>query len=152
MMLRKASILRIDQRWIPDAWILRPQFKLWPSQRHRATIWMLAQFVAFRTQHRKERTNSKYIYHLQEALQTIYLHKHRLKLVGNYLTILTVGSTPGQNDGNTEVNRKRHFEQLTQQGTKKNHYTQILPSFCYDKPYTNTSLNLQRTMYTVISK
>jgi hypothetical protein len=98
MKLRIASILRIDQRWTPDAWILRPQFKLWPSQRHRATIWMITQIVAFRTQHRKERTNSEYIDHLQQALQTIYLHKHRPKLVGNYLTILHMGSTPGQNE------------------------------------------------------
>jgi hypothetical protein len=97
MKFRIASILRIDQRWIPDTWILRPQFKLWHSQRHRATIWMIAQFVAFRTQHRNERTNSEYIDHLQ-ALLTIYVHKHRLKLVGNYLTILSMGPTPGQNE------------------------------------------------------
>jgi hypothetical protein len=52
MKLRIASTLRTDQRWIPEAWILRPQFKMWPSQRHRATVWMITQFVAFRTQHR----------------------------------------------------------------------------------------------------
>jgi hypothetical protein len=103
MKLRIASILRIDQRWIPEAWILRPQFKLWPSQRHRAPIWMIAQFVVFRTQHRKGRTNSEYIDHLQQEFQKIYLHKHRLKLVEKYLTILSMGLTPGQNERHSAI-------------------------------------------------
>jgi hypothetical protein len=79
---------RMDQPWIPDTWVLRPQFKLWPARRHRATLWMIAQFVVFRTQRKSDRTNPEYIDHLQQALRTMYLHKKRLEFVGNSLTIL----------------------------------------------------------------
>jgi hypothetical protein len=34
MKARIARILGMDQRWIPDTWVLRPQFKLWPAQNY----------------------------------------------------------------------------------------------------------------------
>jgi hypothetical protein len=65
------------------------------------------QTVAFRTQHRKGRTNSEYIDHIQQALQTIYLHKHRLKLVGNYLTILSMARHLAKMRDNRQYGRNR---------------------------------------------
>jgi hypothetical protein len=32
----------MDSRYIPVGSSLRPQFQLWPPQRHRATLWILA--------------------------------------------------------------------------------------------------------------
>jgi hypothetical protein len=38
-------ILRIDPAHIPPDWTTRPQFRLWPTERHRAVLWILAQMA-----------------------------------------------------------------------------------------------------------
>ena len=45
---RIAWILRIDPAHIPPDWTTRPQFRLWPPQRHRAVLCILAQMVWYR--------------------------------------------------------------------------------------------------------
>jgi hypothetical protein len=45
---RIAWILCIDPAYIPPDWTTRPQFRLWPPQRHRAGVWILAQMVWYR--------------------------------------------------------------------------------------------------------
>jgi hypothetical protein len=40
-------MLRTSSTQIPQEWIVRPQFSLWPPQRHRATLWLLARYVTF---------------------------------------------------------------------------------------------------------
>jgi hypothetical protein len=47
---RIATILRIDSKYVPPHWLLRPDFDVWPPQRHRAILWMLAHLVIYRTQ------------------------------------------------------------------------------------------------------
>src|SRR5215475_5768604 len=42
---RIAQMLRLGARWIPDTWLFRPQFRMWPSQKHRALLWLLACLV-----------------------------------------------------------------------------------------------------------
>jgi len=42
------SILRKIPARIPNEWLLRPQFYLWPPQRQRAVLWVLSRFVTFR--------------------------------------------------------------------------------------------------------
>ena len=34
-----------DPSRIPQDWILRPQFHIWPPQRHRAVLWLLAHIL-----------------------------------------------------------------------------------------------------------
>ena len=43
--IRLAIISRTDQRYIPIEWINRPHFHLWPPQRHKATMWIIAHLV-----------------------------------------------------------------------------------------------------------
>jgi hypothetical protein len=38
-----AQILRTTPSRIPDDWLLHPQLQTWPSKRHRALLWTLAQ-------------------------------------------------------------------------------------------------------------
>jgi hypothetical protein len=40
--LLKARIRRTEPRCVPTEWILHPSFKLWPRQRNRAVVWVLA--------------------------------------------------------------------------------------------------------------
>jgi hypothetical protein len=50
MQSRIAAILLADSATIPETWLLRPNFLLWPPKRHKAVLWMLAHLAVFRTQ------------------------------------------------------------------------------------------------------
>jgi hypothetical protein len=41
-------MLRTIPERIPKEWLLRPHLNLWPSERHGATLWVLARYVTFR--------------------------------------------------------------------------------------------------------
>jgi hypothetical protein len=56
-----AEMLRMDPRYVPPEWILRPDFSLWPPQRHRAVLWLLAQLVLYRGQQKRELTQHDYM-------------------------------------------------------------------------------------------
>ena len=45
--IRLAAIHRTDRRRIPPGWLLGPTFRLWPRQRHLATLWILANLVFY---------------------------------------------------------------------------------------------------------
>jgi hypothetical protein len=47
-----AQMLRTVPDCIPDGWLMCPQFTLWPPQRNRAVLWLLANLITFRTQKR----------------------------------------------------------------------------------------------------
>ena len=66
-----ARILRTTPVRIPSEWLIRPQFHLWPTQRHRVVLWLLARYVNFRMQH--PRTQSP-----QELMD--YLRRPRWKM------------------------------------------------------------------------
>jgi hypothetical protein len=45
-----AMIIRIDPKYIPADWVVRPYFYLWPPQKHRAVLWILVHMAVYRTQ------------------------------------------------------------------------------------------------------
>jgi hypothetical protein len=77
-----AKILRLDKKWIPESWILRPQFKLWPPRRQRAVLWLVAQLAVFSLHTRMEWMSGEYIEYTQHALTKMQHHKKRLEMVG----------------------------------------------------------------------
>jgi hypothetical protein len=81
-------ILRTDPRLIPDEWLYRPQFKLWPPQRHRAVLWILARTVAYRCQRGARLTHCDFHDFLRRARWKLYQVNQRLRLVGSYLSVL----------------------------------------------------------------
>ena len=84
---RIAAILRTDQRYIPNDWTTRPQFHLWPPQRHNATVWTLAHLVWYITnEHRLSLTD--YIDFLRRARWKAYKRPRQRRIVGNYLEVL----------------------------------------------------------------
>ena len=85
---RVALMLRTDPRWVPEEWLFRPQFKLWPPKRHRAVLWVLAHFVAFRSQQARNLTPQDYLDFLRRSKWKLYQERNRTKLVGNYLCTL----------------------------------------------------------------
>jgi hypothetical protein len=85
---RLALMLRVDPRCVTDDWLLRPQFKIWPPQKHKAVLRLLARFVDFRCQLGKTLNLQDFHDFLQRSKMKLYQTKNRLQLVGNYLSVL----------------------------------------------------------------
>jgi predicted RNA-binding Zn-ribbon protein involved in translation (DUF1610 family) len=85
---RIAWILRIDPVWIPNEWATRPQFKLWPPQRHRAVLWIPANLVWWRTRGGWTLSAQEYFDFLRTTRWKANQDTGRAAQVGNYLTIL----------------------------------------------------------------
>jgi hypothetical protein len=85
---RLTVTLRIDQRWIPEEWLYRPQYWLWPPQSHKAVLWLLARLVEYRTERGKILTTHDYHDFLQRSKRKLYQQYNRLSLVGIYLSVL----------------------------------------------------------------
>jgi len=47
-----ARMLRVAPKNIPHEWLICPKMNLWPPQRQRAVLWLLARYVSFTTERR----------------------------------------------------------------------------------------------------
>jgi hypothetical protein len=83
-----ASMLQTDPLPVPEDWLYRPQFRLWPPQRHRATLWVQAHLLAFRTQRNRALTPHNYHDFLKRSRRKLYQRLNRMSLVGDYLSVL----------------------------------------------------------------
>ena len=86
------AILRSDAYHISDDWPLRPQFNLWPRQRHGAVLWILAFFVYFRVQHADQPTLLDYADFTRRARWKAHSLQQHLQRVENYLSVLKESS------------------------------------------------------------
>ena len=87
---RPAIMLRTDPQWIPEDWLLWPHITLWPPQRQRAVLWVLAQYLGFRSQFQPGLTFQDYIDFLRRSKYKIYRKRNRLTQVGNCMSILEI--------------------------------------------------------------
>ena len=85
---RIAWILRIDRAQIPPDWTTRSQFRLWPPQRHRAVLWILARMVWYRIEESQACTEQGYSDFLRRTRWKAFQAKHRRTNVEHYLEIL----------------------------------------------------------------
>jgi hypothetical protein len=76
----------MDLAYIPDTWLLRPDFLLWPPQRHKAVLWMFAHMAVYRTT--DALTKHDYLDFLRRARWKLTSAPSLKALVGNYLTLL----------------------------------------------------------------
>ena len=83
-----ARMLRTSSTRIPREWIVRPQFNLWPPQRHRATKWIIARYVAFSMNRRRSQTLNDLMDFLRRSPWKLYQKPERQRLVANFLTVL----------------------------------------------------------------
>jgi len=84
---RIAWILRTDPSHIPKDWIVRQQFDIWPPQRRRATLWILAHFIWYRLQKGHTLSEQEYSDFMRRTRKTCQLTGY-LRQVGKYLEIL----------------------------------------------------------------
>ena len=87
---RLTIMLRTGPRWIPEEWLLRPHITLWPPQRQRAVLWVLTQFVGFRSQLERNLTFHDSIDFLRRSKYKFYRKRNQITQVGNYLSILEI--------------------------------------------------------------
>jgi len=85
---RIARMLRTSSENIPRVWLTRPDFRLWPTQRQRAVLWMLALFVNFRVQKQRTLTAQDLMDFMRRAKRKVYMQTDRHKLVANFLTVI----------------------------------------------------------------
>jgi hypothetical protein len=83
-----ARMMRTIPTRIPDDWPFRPHFSIWPSQKHRAILWLLANVVIFRMQQQSNLTLQDYMDFLHRTRWKLMRNKDGRTLVGNYLTVL----------------------------------------------------------------
>ena len=85
---RIARMLRTSPENIPREWLTRPVFQLWPTQRQRAVLWILALFVNFRLQKQRTLTAQDLVDFMRRAKWKVYIQTNRHKLVANFLTVI----------------------------------------------------------------
>ena len=87
---RLARMLRTSAAHIPSEWLTRPHFQLWPPQRHRAVLWMLARHVNFRLHNPPTLLPQELMDFMRRSKWNMYMLPNRRKLVANFLTILDI--------------------------------------------------------------
>ena len=80
--------LRAGRSGIESRWLLGPNFRLWPRQRHLATLWILANLVYYLVHNCRTISLEEYIDYLRRARWKKYRETKRRKTVGKYLEIL----------------------------------------------------------------
>jgi hypothetical protein len=80
---KMAMILRLDPRYIPQEWIMRQQFRLWPPQKHRAILWFIGHIALYRGQQRRELTHNDFMDFLRRHKWKMYQEPKRREKVGN---------------------------------------------------------------------
>jgi len=83
-----ARMLRTIPVRIPNEWLLRPQFYLWPPQRQRTVLWVLSRCVTFRLNRQRSPTLHDLMDFLRRSIWKMYQSPSRHRSVGNFLTVL----------------------------------------------------------------
>jgi hypothetical protein len=85
---RKATILRLDERNIPEEWLIRSDFRIWPPKRNCAVLWFLIHLVVYRTKQDPSLTMNDYLDFMRRSKWKLDTRANRTSLVGNYLQVL----------------------------------------------------------------
>jgi hypothetical protein len=89
---RIAAITRTNSMDVPETWTKKPDFRIWPPQRHKAIMWMIAHLVNYHMQGQRRKSLVDYIDFMRRAWWKADSRTARQKTVGNYLSILDPSS------------------------------------------------------------
>jgi hypothetical protein len=81
-------IIRMNHRYIPQDWTLRPAFQHWPAQKQAAVLWILAHLVHYRLQTERRLSLLDYVDFLLRARCKFYHQARRPIVTGSYLDVL----------------------------------------------------------------
>ena len=83
-----SRVLRASPMQIPDNWLLRPSFLIWPPQLHRAVLWVLSRYVYFRAHYQPALTANELMDFYRRSRWKLYQTPRRRNQVANYLTVI----------------------------------------------------------------
>jgi hypothetical protein len=83
-----AIILRTIPQTIPVEWTIFPDLAIYPTTRHRAVIWILAQLVCYCIHNTADDTTENYVEYVRRNKAKIYDQHNRQNLVATYLCVL----------------------------------------------------------------
>ena len=83
-----ARIMRTAPARIPSEWLIRLQFHLWPAQRHRAVLWIIARYINCRMLHPCTTTKQDLMDYMRRSRWKTYRRPNRTKLVANFVKVL----------------------------------------------------------------
>ena len=86
--MRLATILRTSTAQIPDEWPLHPTCDIWPPKKRRAVLWILANFVFFRSSYRTHPTMMDNADFMRRARWEIQQAAERQRYLRDYLGVL----------------------------------------------------------------
>jgi hypothetical protein len=86
-----AQMLRTVPDRIPDEWLTRPQFTLWPPKRRRAVLWTLANLFFFCSEKQRDLTLQDFMDFMQRTRWKLSRSKGGNESVENYLTVIAMG-------------------------------------------------------------
>jgi hypothetical protein len=89
---RIAVILRENTTYIPVELLLRPDFHIWPRQKHRAVLWLIAHNALYRSRRDHTLKMHDYLDFMRRAKWKIDNQSNRSRLAGNYLSVLEQGN------------------------------------------------------------
>jgi hypothetical protein len=81
-------ILRTDQKHIPHAWTIRPDFHHWPKQKHTAILWLIATLVQYCLQKHRRLSLIDYMDFLQRSRWKLYQRSSWRRPTARYLELL----------------------------------------------------------------
>jgi len=85
---RIPRIIRTSAANIPKEWLTGPHFQLWPPQRHRAVLRMLALYANFRLNNPRTLLPQVLMDFMRRLKWKMYMLSNRHTLVANFLTVL----------------------------------------------------------------
>jgi hypothetical protein len=92
---RLAMFLRVDKRNIPEEWILFPDFKLWPPQKHHATLWIRDRMVWYIFFTHCPQTQQDYSDFLRRSRWKTYEWSKGRRVYGGYLEVVIARTSGG---------------------------------------------------------
>ena len=79
-------MLRMDHKYIPQDWFLRPYH--WPPQRQATILWILAHFVHYRLKISRRLSLQDYMDFLKRSRRKVHQHTRKRPGTGRYLDVI----------------------------------------------------------------
>jgi hypothetical protein len=83
-----ANITRTGRWNIPQHWIIRPDFQLWPIQKHQAVTWIQSHHILYILHARDRISMIEYLDFMRRARWKLYRAKQSPRPTGNYVLVL----------------------------------------------------------------
>lgn len=86
---RVALLLQTSPLYVPDPWLVFPNFSLWPRPKHHAVLWLVAHMVHYTITSRKVTSFIDCMDFMRKGGRKTYMWRKRTVTYRNYLDVCT---------------------------------------------------------------